>query len=130
MSSNSLKNECGDTRGTVASGVSLLLVSSLLLMTACSANQPLKVEAETETVVLRQTVNELEREPVPGTVNDLWVEPMHDRVCPPGQIDPSGMYYRKSHCTIAEIRRGKYQQVQYPDDHDGEMSAEQMREAQ
>ena len=104
----------------------ILLALFCIVSTACSskAPEPIKVTAATETVVLRQTVNELEREPVPGTVTEAWVEPMIDTVCQPGQIDPSGTYYRKGHCTIAEVRRGKYQQVEYPDDHDGVRSGD------
>jgi hypothetical protein len=67
---------------------------------------------ETKTVVLRQTINELEKERVPGTVNDVWVEQMHDTVTVPGALH--GVYYRKTHRTVVEIRPGKFQKVQYP----------------
>ena len=69
------------------------------------------------TVVIRQPINELEREPVPGTVNDFWVEPMIDSVQVPAQIDPHGVYYRPSHKTLAEIRHGRFQKVQFPDEY-------------
>lgn len=69
------------------------------------------------TVVIRQPINELERERVPGTVDDLWVETMVDTVRVPAQIDPHGVYYRPSHNTLAEIRPGRYQKVQYPDEY-------------
>lgn len=68
----------------------------------------------TKTVISRQTVNELEKERVPGTHEDAWVEAMYDSVRVPGAIDPKGIYYRKGHTTIYEIRPGKYQKVQYP----------------
>lgn len=70
---------------------------------------------EVVTVVMRETVNELEKEPVPGTVNEVWIEPMYDQVCVPGTLDPAANYYRKPHCTLVEIRQEKFQQIQYPD---------------
>lgn len=69
------------------------------------------------TVIVRQPINELEREPVPGTVNDVWAETMIDTVRVPGQLDPTGTYYRPSHNTLVEIRPGRYQKVQYPDEY-------------
>lgn len=71
---------------------------------------------ETVAVVLREPINELERERVPGTIDDAWVEPMIDSVRVPGQLDPNGVYYRPSHETIVEIRHGKFQKVEYPED--------------
>jgi hypothetical protein len=68
----------------------------------------------TKTVISRQTINELEKERVPGTHEDAWVEAMYDSVRVPGSIDPKGIYYRQGHNTIYEIRPGKYQKVQYP----------------
>ncbi len=73
-------------------------------------------QAETVTVVVQQSMNELERDPVPGTVNDVWVEPMIDTVRVPGQLDPKGTYYRPSHYSVVQIRPGRFQQVQYPAD--------------
>ena len=81
-----------------------------------SSSEPLR-SGNVSTVVIRQPINELEREVVPGTVNDLWVEPMIDQVRVPGQIDAKGVYYRPSHNTLAEIRHGRFQKVQYPDEY-------------
>ncbi|HQH26212.1 MAG TPA: hypothetical protein PLP17_02360 [Oligoflexia bacterium] len=72
-------------------------------------------QGETQTVVVRETVNELEKETVPGTVNEVWVEPMTSIIDVPGAIDPKGVYYRAPHRTIVEIRPYKFQKVQYPD---------------
>ena len=68
------------------------------------------------TSVIREPINELERDPVPGTVNDVWVEPMYNSVRIPGQLDPRGNYYRAGHTGIAEIRPGRFQLGEYPDD--------------
>ena len=48
--------------------------------------------------------------PLPGTVSEEFVEEMRDNVKVPGQIDPTGTYYRLPHQTIYEIRPGRYQQ--------------------
>lgn len=80
-------------------------------MVGCSASSQL---GTTKTVISRQTINELEKERVPGTHNDAFVETMHSTVRVPGQIDPSGVYYRTGHQAVYEIRPGKYQKVQYP----------------
>jgi hypothetical protein len=77
--------------------------------------------------VVREVVNELEKEPVPGTVEDVYVEPMYDTVRVPGQLDPNGVYYRPSHKTIYEIRPGKFQPVQYPD-YNGQYPAPKRRQ--
>ena len=71
---------------------------------------------ETTTVVVREPINELERERVPGTVDDAWAEPMIDTIRVPGQLDPNGIYYRPSHETVVEIRPGRYQKVEYPEE--------------
>lgn len=76
---------------------------------------------ETKTVVVREAVNELLLEPVPGTQRDVWAEYMVDNIQVPAALDPKGVYYRPSHRTLVEIRQGKYQQVQYPD-YDGTYS--------
>lgn len=54
--------------------------------------------------------------PVPGTVDTIWEEPMYDTVRIPGQIDPHGTYYRLPHRNVVEIRPGRAQQVQFPKD--------------
>ncbi len=81
-------------------------------MIACTSSVQ---RGTTKNVVVREVVNELEKEPVPGTVDDVWVEPMRDTVRVPAQLDPKGVYYRPSHKTVVEIRPGKFQPVQYPD---------------
>jgi len=90
----------------------MLIGAVCFFSSACSKS--LQVGA-TKTVIARQTVNELERDRVPGTHTEPWVETMHDVVKVPGAIDKKGMYYRLPHKTIYEIRPGKYQKVQYPD---------------
>lgn len=61
-------------------------------------------------------VVELYENPVPGTVDTIWEEPMYDTVRIPGQIDPHGTYYRLPHRNVVEIRPGRVQQVQFPED--------------
>lgn len=68
-----------------------------------------------QTVVVQKYVNDLEREPVPGTVHGPWAETMYQDTFIPGQIDQKGVYYRLPHRTIVEIRQEKYQRAQYPD---------------
>lgn len=67
-------------------------------------------------MVVRESMNELERDRVPGTVDDVWAEPMYDTVRVQGQLDPHNMYYRKAHNELVEIRPGRYQMVEYPND--------------
>jgi len=86
----------------------LLFVISLTLAGCTRVIQ----QGETKTVVVQQSINELELEPVPGTVNDVWIEPMVSTIWVPGQIQ--GNYYRKGHTTIIEPRRKKFQKVQFP----------------
>ena len=85
---------------------------ALLGASACSTT----TAGQTITSVLRQPVNELERDPVPGTVNDVWVEPMYNTVRVPGKLDPRGNYYRPAHNTVVEIRHERFQVVEYPED--------------
>lgn len=59
---------------------------------------------------------EVPENPVPGTVNTLWAEPMYDTVRIPAGLDPTATYYRLPHNTVLEIRSEKYQQLEYPDD--------------
>ncbi len=65
-------------------------------------------------VIIQKEVVRVQENAVPGTVNEKWVEPMYDVVEVPGQLDPTGTYYRPPHNTIYEIRPGKFQEVQYP----------------
>ena len=89
--------------------VRLIATVMLLAISACTA-QP-----KIEHVVVREEVEVVENK-VPGTVNNAWVEPMYDTVRVPSQLDPSETYYRPSHRTVVEIRPGRYQEVQYPED--------------
>ena len=89
--------------------IAILLL--LLLFAGCSMSAQ---GGEVSTVVLRQAITELEEDPVPGTTSGVWVEPMVQQTCKPGAIDDHGIYYRKPHCTLEEIRPGKYQKVQFP----------------
>ncbi|MCB0322083.1 MAG: hypothetical protein KDD69_00885 [Bdellovibrionales bacterium] len=93
-----------------------ITIACLLLGSGCTSSLQY---GSTKTVVVREVVNELERERVPGTVEDVWVEPMYDQVRVPAALDPNGVYYRPSHSTLVEIRHGKVQPVQYPD-YDGQ----------
>ena len=85
---------------------------TLLFLGACSTVD----SGGRRTLLVREVGNELELDPVPGTVTDVWVEPMHDTIRVPGAIDPKRVYYRKIHTEVVEIRPGRFQQVEYPDD--------------
>jgi hypothetical protein len=85
---------------------------ALLGLLGCSSSAS---QGEVKTIVVRDAVNELEKEPVPGTQSDVWVEPMYDSIRVPGAIDPKGIYYRRGHNELVEIRPGKFQKVEYPD---------------
>lgn len=91
----------------------LFKLGSVLMMLCLFACRGAPPEPTPETVV--REVDAVEN-PVPGTVNDVWVEPMYDVVEMPGQIDPTNTYYRARHQTIVEIRPGRYQKLEYPDD--------------
>ncbi|MBP9839214.1 MAG: hypothetical protein KBC84_10960 [Proteobacteria bacterium] len=93
-----------------------LFIVSLLFISACSMSH--RVDKAT-TVVIRPDMSELQKDPVPGTVNDVWVEEMHDTVHVPGKIDPKGMYYRQGHTAVVQVRQGRFQKVEYPDDQVG-----------
>jgi len=90
----------------------ILFGLALMTFTGCTST----VGSRSTTVMVREDMNDLERNPVPGTVNDVWAEPMVDTVRIPGAIDPRGTYYRKAHTSVVEIRPGRYQMVEYPDD--------------
>lgn len=92
--------------------INFTLVIMVVGLNACSQ----QIQAGTsKTVVMRQTINELEKEQVPGTYEDPWQEALYDTVRVPGAIDPRGIYYRPSHSEVYEIRPEKYQRVQYPE---------------
>ena len=89
-----------------------IIILVMFSLSSCSVS---KVKTGTvQTVVSQQRINELQKDPVPGTHVQPWQETYYDYVKVPGAIDPKGMYYRPSHKMVYEIRPGKYQQVQYP----------------
>ena len=91
----------------------IITISIISFLSSCSAT---KVQTGTvQTVVSQQRINELQRDPVPGTHLQPWQETYYDYVRVPGAIDPKGLYYRPSHKMVYEIRPGKYQKVQYPE---------------
>ena len=85
----------------------------MFFISSCAAT---KVQTgSVQTVVSQQRINELQKDPVPGTHLQPWQETYYDYVRVPGAIDPKGLYYRPSHKMVYEIRPGKYQKVQYPE---------------
>ncbi len=93
------------------SGFTILALTLSVLVSGCSKQEipaPIKIIKKQRLVA--------QENPVPGTVDEAWVEKMHDTVKIPGQLDPTGTYYRLPHKTIYEIRPGRYQEVQYPGD--------------
>ena len=52
-------------------------------------------------------------DPVPGTVNGAWVEPMNDAVKVPSRLDPTGTYYLPEHEEIVEVRDGRFREATY-----------------
>ena len=89
----------------------VLLAVLGVTLTACAF--PGSRHQEFEPVVV-----EVQENKVPGTVTEPWVEPMYDTVRVPGQLDPTGTYYRKGHQTVVEIRPGRLQEVQFPNEND------------
>ncbi len=87
-------------------GLTLMLVA--VTVSGCSAGSK-KQEAP-------QQVVQVQDNPIPGTVTEDWEEPMYDQVKIPGQLDPTGIYYRNPHNTVVEIRSERYQEVQFPND--------------
>jgi hypothetical protein len=101
-------------------GKTVIIGISLLTLTACSG---VSSRGTTLTTIQRAPINELQRDPVPGTVNDVWVEPMYDTIRVPGRLDPKNVYYRKAHNELVEIRPGRFQLQQYPDEDSGSPEA-------
>jgi len=92
-----------------SSGFTLLVLGLSVFVVGCSKQEvppPIKIIKKERLVV--------QENQVPGTVDEAWVETMYDTVKVPGQLDPTGTYYRLPHKTIYEIRPGRYQEVQYP----------------
>lgn len=88
--------------------IALVCCAFAIGLTSCTTQTASLSEAE-----LKEPVVVMEN-PVPGTVNEFWVEPMYDTVKVPAKLDPTGTYYRPSHNTVVEIRNGRAQPVQYP----------------
>lgn len=88
--------------------ISCLVVLGLPLF-GCSAFSGHKPAVHEEVV-------ELQENPVPGTVHELWSEPMYDTPRIPGQLDPAGNYYRLPHREVIEIRQQRFQKVEFPSD--------------
>lgn len=89
-------------------------LATLLAFTtlSCSSSPPpIPLRAEEIPIPVREN-------PVPGTVNQVWAEPMVDQIKVPAQLDKNGIYYRPAHQTLVEIRQEKYQQVEHPKDRD------------
>ena len=63
-----------------------------------------------------ERIVEVQENAVPGTVTEVWNESQINTVRVPGQIDPSGTYYRLPHMQIIEIRPGRSQIVEFPPD--------------
>lgn len=99
----------------IKSKLNLLLGLAIIVGNVACSSTPRRVQPER--VIVKSAENELLLDTVPGTVRDVWAEKMVDQVRVPGQIDPNGVYYRKPHETLIEVRPGRYQQVQYPDDY-------------
>ncbi len=89
-------------------GRSLLLIAGMMVFISCSTT--------TRTTSTEQVLIEAQENPVPGTVKDVWAEPMYDTVRVPGQIDPTNTYYRLPHKTVVEIRQHRFQRQQFPQD--------------
>ena len=87
----------------------------ILVIFTCSACVGKSKKTVATAVTITEPMVELDKETVPGTVDDVWVEPMYDHIRVPAKIDPNGVYYRPSHRSLFEIRPGRYQHVEYPE---------------
>lgn len=83
----------------------VLLITIALSTTGCPVPRKNSAEPEKRVVVV-------EENKVPGTVDTFWVEPMHDTVEVPAQIDPTGTYYRNPHKTVVEVRPDRFRKVE------------------
>ncbi|MBL7663139.1 hypothetical protein JNK13_10355 [bacterium] len=84
----------------------LLSLSTTTMLSGCALFKKRPIEP---------VIKEVEGPAVPGTVHEVWTEPMHDTVRVPAGLDPTGTYYRPSHNTVVEIRPGRTQKVEYPE---------------
>lgn len=88
-----------------------ILVFSFLLLSFSSCTSKKTPEIIPVRKVIKREYITAQENPIPGTEDRTWVEPMRDRVKVPGQLDPQGNYYRLPHSTYYEIRPGRYQEV-------------------
>ena len=72
-----------------------LLPIVLLTLSGCSSSSR---SAPSEVHVIKS----------PGTVEEIWEEPMVDVVDVPPGLDPEGHYYRPGHQEVVEIRQGRW----------------------
>ena len=89
--------------------ISIPLVFSLAACSSKKVNTEIPYEA-------RLIKIDVQENSVPGTVQEVYIEPMVDQVQVPGRLDPNGVYYIPPHQEVVEIRRDKYQLIQYPED--------------
>ncbi|MCC6934043.1 MAG: hypothetical protein IT292_12465 [Deltaproteobacteria bacterium] len=78
----------------------------VVLLTSCSLST-----VPEEQIIVKES-------PVPGTITEPWTETMYDSVKVPAQLDPTGTYYRPTHQTVVEVRPGRVQPLQYPEEND------------
>lgn len=89
----------------------LLSLLTASLISGCSSRAPIEIPQEP---VVVEAASAIEYEQIPGASTPVWEEAMYDQVKIPGKLDPTGTYYRPPHKTIVEIRPGRYQPVEYP----------------
>lgn len=94
----------------------LALLAASTFAASCSTNK--EPPPPPSTPVVAEVISHVDENAVPGTVTQPWEEEMHNQVKVPGQLDPTGTYYRPPHQTIVEIRPGRFQPVQYPNTDD------------
>ena len=88
----------------------IVLALMMMFFTACFKQKP------------KVIVIEADENPVPGTVQSVYVEEHRDVVVVPGQVDETNTYYRAPHKTVYEVRPGRVQPVQYPEEDKDEPS--------
>lgn len=93
-----------------------LLIAAMIGWTLAGCSTSPRPAVVSEAPLQAASVQNVQDNPVPGTVTEDWEEPMYDQVKIPGQLDPTATYYRNPHSTVVEIRSGRYQEVQFPDD--------------
>jgi hypothetical protein len=81
-----------------------------LALSGCMSQREIQAQEEAKRPIV------VKENKVPGTVDHYWVEPMHDVVQVPAQLDPTGTYYRPSHNEVVEIRPERFEKVEYQGD--------------